>query len=438
MSKIICDVCGTSYPETAAQCPICGCVRPADSQSVMSEGGTEDAKSAGYTYVKGGRFSKANVRKRAKAKQNASYETAEVLSDTDPEGQEKGGKGLVITILVLLLAIVAVAIYIVVRMFGPAAEPAPSTTTTAATTTETTMGEIACTSLQLSNSEVSLTELGEAWVLDVSAEPADTTDTLRFETDDPLVAQVDEKGKVTAIGPGQAIITITCGDVVQQCRVICQWVEETTEDTTAPTEESTEETTAATTAPEDTELRLNREDFTLNYEGHKWDLYNGSIPEEDITWTSDDETVATIENGVVTAVGNGVTKVHAQYNGVKVSCIVRCSINETTESTGVSGNGGDITEDKGDQNTDNDNASTKTYQIWSNWGTHSSFTVSVGESFRVLLKDSDGNTVEATWSVSNGEICTISGNTVTAAASGTVSIVATYNGTKYYASVLVK
>ena len=25
MSKIICDICGTTYPETAECCPICGC-----------------------------------------------------------------------------------------------------------------------------------------------------------------------------------------------------------------------------------------------------------------------------------------------------------------------------------------------------------------------------------------------------------------------------
>ena len=25
MSKIICEICGTSYPETAECCPICGC-----------------------------------------------------------------------------------------------------------------------------------------------------------------------------------------------------------------------------------------------------------------------------------------------------------------------------------------------------------------------------------------------------------------------------
>ena len=60
MSKIICEVCGTSYPETANQCPICGCVRPADATSVE----TDTAVETGYTYVKGGRFSKANVRKR--------------------------------------------------------------------------------------------------------------------------------------------------------------------------------------------------------------------------------------------------------------------------------------------------------------------------------------------------------------------------------------
>ena len=39
MSKIICDVCGTSYPETATQCPICGCVRSSDSVAVAGDAG---------------------------------------------------------------------------------------------------------------------------------------------------------------------------------------------------------------------------------------------------------------------------------------------------------------------------------------------------------------------------------------------------------------
>ena len=27
MGKIICDVCGTTYPDTNQRCPICGCTR---------------------------------------------------------------------------------------------------------------------------------------------------------------------------------------------------------------------------------------------------------------------------------------------------------------------------------------------------------------------------------------------------------------------------
>ena len=61
MSKIICDICGTSYADTATQCPICGCVRPAEPQPVPEE----ENNSSAYTYVKGGRFLKSNVKKRA-------------------------------------------------------------------------------------------------------------------------------------------------------------------------------------------------------------------------------------------------------------------------------------------------------------------------------------------------------------------------------------
>ena len=57
MNKIVCDLCGTSYPETVPQCPICG---TAKSNGTKTTSGSE----TGYAYVKGGRFSHANVRKR--------------------------------------------------------------------------------------------------------------------------------------------------------------------------------------------------------------------------------------------------------------------------------------------------------------------------------------------------------------------------------------
>ena len=57
MSKIICDVCGTAYPETAAVCPICGCAKNTTTPTAAAET-VEEGEGAGYNYVKGGRFSK--------------------------------------------------------------------------------------------------------------------------------------------------------------------------------------------------------------------------------------------------------------------------------------------------------------------------------------------------------------------------------------------
>ena len=43
MNKIICDVCGTAYPETSSQCPICGFARTAEAVS-SGEQLVEDVK----------------------------------------------------------------------------------------------------------------------------------------------------------------------------------------------------------------------------------------------------------------------------------------------------------------------------------------------------------------------------------------------------------
>ena len=56
MSKIICDVCGSAYADTADQCPICGTAKR-DTNATKPESQSE----GGYNYVKGGRFSHANV-----------------------------------------------------------------------------------------------------------------------------------------------------------------------------------------------------------------------------------------------------------------------------------------------------------------------------------------------------------------------------------------
>ena len=337
MSKIICDICGTSYPETAKQCPICGSVRPGDAQRVTNEVKSDGNVSTGYTYVKGGRFSKSNVKKRTKSGDNNKKNVSQERNDED----SKANRGLVATAIVLLLAIIGVVIYIAIRFFAPISDPSTGNTENLGSNID-----LSCKDITLDTYTILLDQAGAAQLLNVKTTPEKPSDPVTFSSDNEAVVTVNDKGKITAVAEGTAKITVICGSVSKECVVTVQFAnQETTDNTTGP-----EETTipSDTTVPEEStqpteELRLNRKEFTLSYKGETWDLYTGSIPRNQITWSIGDTSVATVENGKVVAVGNGYTYVYAEYNGQKVSCQVVCSFKE---GSGVIGNGG-VSEDGG-------------------------------------------------------------------------------------------
>ena len=64
MSKIICDICGTRYPDTAEQCPICGHVSEGTENVVADVFDMDNVQGESRQKVSGGRFSKSNVKKR--------------------------------------------------------------------------------------------------------------------------------------------------------------------------------------------------------------------------------------------------------------------------------------------------------------------------------------------------------------------------------------
>ena len=144
-----------------------------------------------------------------------------------------------------------------------------------------------------------------------------------------------------AIAPGEAVITVKCGNVEKTCRVVCDFEKETQAETT-------EVTTEETTAPEShAELELNREDITFAAKGESWQLYSGELAKTQITWSTDDASVCTIDNGKVTAVGRGTTKVHAEFNGQKASCIIRCNFKDDDGPLAEGGFDTGIGEDNG-------------------------------------------------------------------------------------------
>lgn len=333
MGKIICEVCGTAYPETTTQCPICGYVRPAEAAGT-SNTSSRDGDAKTYTYVKGGRFSKANVKKRNRAKQTAEVKPTTVSSAQRRQPpKKKKNTGLVITAIILLLAIVAVVIYLALKLFWPMVpldEPVEEPQHNVDVQPEPEDKTVPCENLVLDVEEVFLEKAGDARMIYVTASPANTTDTVSYVSSDETVATVTEHGKVVAVGPGEATITITCGNQTITCDVTCN-IEEPSEDTT---EEPSEQTTISAE-----DFRLNREDITMSFAGEKWKLYSGDIDMGEITWTSNNESVAKISFGTVEAVGPGTTTVYGEYGGVKVSCIIRCVFSDS-EYEGVGGHGG--------------------------------------------------------------------------------------------------
>jgi len=238
MGKVICDVCGTSFPDTTEQCPICGCVRSADAVVMSEQGDAAPAENGTYAHVRGGRFSKSNVKKRNSTKQE---------KQDDPQRDKKrnkSDKGLVIAVLALLFCIVAVSVYITIRFdpFGWFAEKAQVTTDNTATVSEDetdnkpevpddrvpedeTPKEIPCTGIELSTYEITLNAVGATETIVVTVNPADTTDPVLFASGDKTVADVDTDGNVVAVSEDETVITVTCGEFTKECVVICKFDE---------------------------------------------------------------------------------------------------------------------------------------------------------------------------------------------------------------------
>ena len=349
MNKVICDVCGTDYPETASQCPICGTANAGGGQT--SAGNTVKAEESTYSPTKGGHFSKNNVRKRMKA--SANQQPVLPISNRDVEEEDNGfdedelegvsNKGLVVIVVLLLVAIIAVLSYIMITFFGDkdpqdpvqttgtsqsptdqAAEPSGTDSTEPSTTepseTKPVVERVPCTGLVVEEPELELVNQNPMQIK-LTVQPANTTDPISYASADKNIATVDASGRVKAVGNGKTTVTITCGDQKTEIVVKCEL-----EEPTVPIDPTVPGETTEPTAPSATvELKLNREDFTLFSVGESWNLYKGELDPADITWSSSDESVATVENGKVVAVGPGSAKIFAEYGDQKVFCYVRCA-----------------------------------------------------------------------------------------------------------------
>ena len=191
MRKIICELCGTVYPDTEEKCPTCGSEKPA-SVEYIPENPAEAAPRREYTPTKGGRFSDANVKKRLQGKGVApapaprkkpaqqprqAQPARQTEKDRQPRKQESGSnKGLVITAIILALAIVGMLIYIYVTFLMPQPQKPEDTKQTNPAIPQQTQGttaapDLSCKGLVLSESTIRLDRVGASWLLNGARRP---------------------------------------------------------------------------------------------------------------------------------------------------------------------------------------------------------------------------------------------------------------------------
>lgn len=384
MSKIICEICGTSYPDSAEKCPICGWTQanaavaageefvfdflneetPAAEPTVeMMEADDElfaDAPAAPERVRMPRKAVTAPTKEKKDkdifdydavnaVKQPKAFDPDEEEEDEEEEEEESRPNTLLIIILVILiLVLLATSGYIFWRYYLPGhKDAAPETTapsvaemTETEPTEESTIPTVPCTSLSLVSGMEKLSYEGQNWLLHIKASPEDTTDEILFVSEDESVATVNEEGRVTAVSEGETRIIITCGDQTIECSVVVNYSVEETEETTAETEAPAEETesTEQTEEPEEEKtavaettkpgvvLKLKKTDITFFVRGVYTTLQlDCDLNPEDVIWSVRDQSVATVKNGAVTAVGPGLTVVYAKYGDQTVECIVRCN-----------------------------------------------------------------------------------------------------------------
>lgn len=349
MSKIICDICGTVYQDTAESCPICGYTN----QIGMEELDVDMLEDISGARGKGGRFSSASKKKHKEIfdydEVNADElddEEEDPYEDSEAYEQEPKSNTLLVVLLVIIIALLLLATgFLFFRYFLPNAfnndEAAPTTIATVATEPEeTTEPAIPCTDIVLmSGGKVELCGEGFFHVLHVKVVPEDTTDVLTYRSEDESVATVNEDGRITAVGEGETTIYINCGEKQIKCPVTVVF-EEVTEPETEATEtiegqaetgaeEETVETATETTVPEETlkdvTLKLKHKDRSINVGyGFQLELACDLEPEE-VEWSVEDSKIATVdEKGFVKAVRSGTTVVTAKYGDQEVKCTIRC------------------------------------------------------------------------------------------------------------------
>ncbi len=171
--------------------------------------------------------------------------------------------------------------------------------------------------IYLDKTELKLAKGETSDPLTVTFDPADTDDSkeVTWSSENDAVATVDENGAVTAVAGGTTTITATVGELTAECKVT---VVSPLESITLEADRTTDDLEVGDTV--NLTVGYNPEDTT---------------DDKAVTWSSSDEDVATVNDGVVTAVAGGTATITAT-SAANEDITARCEIRVLKHTTGIS------------------------------------------------------------------------------------------------------
>lgn len=147
---------------------------------------------------------------------------------------------------------------------------------------------VPATSIVVAQSDLTL-QRGDSRKLTYKVLPDNTSDGLEFASNNERVARVNKKGRVTAVGTGDAVITILA---------------------TSGTSSNVNVNVVA----------LNKTELVMRQYDTETLMVLGTA--DNITWYTSNARVATVENGKVVGRSEGTTYIYAYVNGCRLSCRV--------------------------------------------------------------------------------------------------------------------
>ncbi|MBR5399921.1 MAG: Ig-like domain-containing protein [Bacteroidales bacterium] len=168
---------------------------------------------------------------------------------------------------------------------------------------------IAVTSIELDKTDITL-DAGETSTIKATVKPDNATvKTITWTSSKPTVATVDGNGKVTGLDNGTTNITATCGDKTAICKVTVKVL----------VKSISLDQSSATIIKGEIPLILQ---LTITPE---------NAADKTIKWSSSNINIATVKNGVVTAVNAGDAVITAEVGDKKAQCKVTVVLCRTVD-----------------------------------------------------------------------------------------------------------